>query len=350
MGLNPNTIKALFGKLKPAAKAVAPYADDVAKGVANYGDDVLRVAPKTERLPFKPSTTQLAERAKSNITKRQMSRRVPSTKDTKAGDALSELFDTFTSNASLKGVPEDLLDTPYTDKFGNAVLVDSDFPELWSYRKNPQMQIIEDSVKRRHLDPPNWAMHLDPETGREFPVRIDHSFDAPAPPSVADVMFFEKMSAPIPASVYTDADVPSTFITDEYGSRNVRGFEPDVPLHKEAYQTYDPRFEDSPYFPDGFASPDDFARYYDSLELGYTPIEWNYDSLNEAFSDTVDTNDWNDFWRAYYGDGDYADEGPLEAFFREHRKLPRGFTKQPPNRRIEEFFSNAMFQDDSWIK
>lgn len=34
MALNPNTIKALFGKL-------APYADDVVKGVANYGDDAL---------------------------------------------------------------------------------------------------------------------------------------------------------------------------------------------------------------------------------------------------------------------------------------------------------------------
>lgn len=33
MALNPNTIKALFGKL-------APYADDVAEGVAKYGDDV----------------------------------------------------------------------------------------------------------------------------------------------------------------------------------------------------------------------------------------------------------------------------------------------------------------------
>lgn len=37
MALNPNTIKALFGKL-------TPYADDIAKGVANYGDDAARLA------------------------------------------------------------------------------------------------------------------------------------------------------------------------------------------------------------------------------------------------------------------------------------------------------------------
>lgn len=36
MALNPNTIKALFGKL-------VPYTDDIAKGVANYGDDAARL-------------------------------------------------------------------------------------------------------------------------------------------------------------------------------------------------------------------------------------------------------------------------------------------------------------------
>lgn len=44
MALNPNTVKALFGKLAPyaddAARAVANYGDDAARLVANYGDDV----------------------------------------------------------------------------------------------------------------------------------------------------------------------------------------------------------------------------------------------------------------------------------------------------------------------
>jgi hypothetical protein len=43
MALNFNALKALFSKLKPAAKAVAPVADDIAKGVANYGDDAARL-------------------------------------------------------------------------------------------------------------------------------------------------------------------------------------------------------------------------------------------------------------------------------------------------------------------
>ncbi len=41
MALNPNTIKALFGKL-------APMADDAAKGVANYGDDALAAVGKPD--------------------------------------------------------------------------------------------------------------------------------------------------------------------------------------------------------------------------------------------------------------------------------------------------------------
>lgn len=38
------SLKALFSKLKPAARAVAPVADDIAKGVANYGDDAAKLA------------------------------------------------------------------------------------------------------------------------------------------------------------------------------------------------------------------------------------------------------------------------------------------------------------------
>lgn len=67
MALNPNTIKALFGKLAPyaddvvkgvanygddAARLVANYGDDAARAVANYGDDALAVADKVDDLPF----------------------------------------------------------------------------------------------------------------------------------------------------------------------------------------------------------------------------------------------------------------------------------------------------------
>lgn len=74
MAINFNALKALFSKLKPAAKAVAPmtddvarlgatygddiargvtnYGDDVARAVTNYGDDALAVADNLDDLPF----------------------------------------------------------------------------------------------------------------------------------------------------------------------------------------------------------------------------------------------------------------------------------------------------------
>ena len=343
MALNPKLVTSLAKRADDAADAfkfVSNFGDDAARLASKYGDDILSIPPRSESLPFGLSNSQITERSKNAALKRLQNKNIPSTRDTKSGDTLSELFDVLTGDDyDLNRVPDVLLDTPYTDKFGNAVNIASGIPGLNSYRDNPQMQIIKDRANRA-IAPHSWALHTDNELGRTFPVRIDRSFDN----------VLENVDNPIPFEAYKWSDAPSTSITDAYGSRNVRGFEPDVPLHKGTYQAYDPRFEDSPYFPDGFASPDDFARYYDSLELGYTPIEWSYDSLNEAFSDVVDTDDWNDFWDAHYGYGKYADEGPLEAFFSEQRKLPRGFTRQPPNRRIEEFFSNPMFQDDYWIK
>lgn len=42
MAFNSAALKGLFSKLKPAAKAVANYGDDVAKAATTYGDDVAR--------------------------------------------------------------------------------------------------------------------------------------------------------------------------------------------------------------------------------------------------------------------------------------------------------------------
>jgi hypothetical protein len=42
MAFNTAALKGLFSKLKPAAKTVANYGDDVASAVANYGDDVAK--------------------------------------------------------------------------------------------------------------------------------------------------------------------------------------------------------------------------------------------------------------------------------------------------------------------
>lgn len=43
MAFNLSALKALFSKLKPAAKAIAPMTDDIARLGANYGDDAARL-------------------------------------------------------------------------------------------------------------------------------------------------------------------------------------------------------------------------------------------------------------------------------------------------------------------
>lgn len=159
--------------------------------------------------------------------------------------------------------------------------------------------------------------------------------------------FDEVLTRQLPVDVFHDApDV--TARRDLWGARDLQP-PPDNRVLKDMFASYNPKFEGTVNFPDGFASPDDFARYYDSLELGYVPSNFQIDSLSEMFGDTVDTANWNDFWQSHYSTGPYADEGPLEAFFREQAKLPKGISKRQPLRTTEEFFSNPMFEDDWWL-
>ena len=49
MAFNPSSLKSLFSKLKPAAKAVANYGDDVVRAVVPYTDNIARaVVPYTD--------------------------------------------------------------------------------------------------------------------------------------------------------------------------------------------------------------------------------------------------------------------------------------------------------------
>lgn len=335
MALNPKLLRTLISSADvpvDAASFAVSFSDDAARLAQKYGDDILRMAPKAEQLPFKPTTAQLAERAKNNITKRQLSKQIPSTKHTKAGDALSELFDNFTSVKSLESVSDDLLDTPYTDKFGNAVWINSALPEMLSYRKNPQMEILEESARRRYIDPPKWALHTDSDLGRTFPVPIDDTFDYAESASLEDLYDYLK-GAPLPdappRATYTDA------------------LEPAPKVHKYNFSSYNPYYEDSPLFPDGFASPDDFAKYYESMELGYIPSEFAssyYDNMHEG----VDFDTMSEFWDAPHDPLYVLGPFDLGPPFNFGRPAPKAKATDKAN--SEKFFSNPMFWDDLWLK
>lgn len=68
MALNPNTIKALFGKL-------APLADDAAGAVAKYGDDALAVVDRVD--DFLPPATVTNPKALAGLKERLIDKRLP---------------------------------------------------------------------------------------------------------------------------------------------------------------------------------------------------------------------------------------------------------------------------------
>ena len=68
MALNPNTIKALFGKL-------APLADDAAGAVAKYGDDALAMAGKVD--DFLPPASVADTSAQQALKERLLYKRSP---------------------------------------------------------------------------------------------------------------------------------------------------------------------------------------------------------------------------------------------------------------------------------
>lgn len=343
MALNPKLVTSLAKRADDAADAfkfVSNFGDDAARLASKYGDDILSIPPRSDYLPFGLSNSQITERSKNAALKRLQNKNIPSTRDTKAGDTLSELFDVLTGDDyDLNRVPDVLLDTPYTDKLGNAVNIASGIPGLNSYRDNPQMQIIKDRANRA-LAPHSWALHTDNELGRTFPVRIDRSFDN----------VLENVDNPIPSEAYRwDINVPSRLgeYTDRWGSKAVDDWTPPA-VRKTDFASYEPQWEDSLFFPDGFASPEDFAKYYDSLELGYIPSNLQPSLTFSGSGFPIDVfQEYLDGVGARAVDDVYLDAGWDYANL---GNVPTSKLRTRSSRPLESFFRNAMFQDDSWIK
>lgn len=151
MAFNLGALKALFSKLKPAAKAIAPmtddiarlganYGDDIARGIANYGDDVanaianygddaLAATDLLDDLPL-PMTSQ--ERLKQKL----LDKRSPASLDIMElskgpavgpgynSEAVSSALREISDSPFLGGFPQ------YTNYLGDVVSEVSDGPAL----------------------------------------------------------------------------------------------------------------------------------------------------------------------------------------------------------------------------
>lgn len=258
MAINPNTIKALFGKL-------APYADDVVEGVANYGDDALAlVADK--------------------------------------GDDVARAVANYGDDALV-----------VADKVGDVLPF----------------------IDTRYVDPTRRGPGLDDVPN--LPVDFLHS----------------------------DADELPRVGANAYGAWDYDFTPPTV--DKRDFSGYAKLFDGTSIeYPDGFVTPEAFAKYHDSMELGFIPQEFNprnSDDLRAKLNairqsqlqgsvpptlggyihGTAYPLDYE-----YYANEILDDEGPLKKFFASQSRLPKRSARLG-NMTSNQAFDNPMFMTDWWI-
>lgn len=171
----------------------------------------------------------------------------------------------------------------------------------------------------------------------------------------------EDLHASLKGAPLPDEPLRIGSLTDDVGVR-VADSLPHYPenIQKGMFDGYSPYLEGTIDYPDGFASPDAFAKYYDSLELGYIPKEFgghdidaSYDMLKALHgkadagvipgSRYLDPNYDPEVYRSILSDT----EGPLQDFFAKKSKLNRFSTTTTAT--PTEVFSNPMFEDDWWL-
>lgn len=263
MAFNLNALKGLFSKLKPAAKTVANYGDDVAQGIVKYGDDVASsYSPEMTRL------LQTAHNYDSAISHGAIPSKLdkflqPSAKShinpraavaTDIRDAsLNPLWDASEIDLSkLTHNVDDIVDTPYS--YANTqrgLVLTGDNTGRYGYSPDWHNASTDDLVRKSTH---TWKMRKDGDY--EFPV-------------------------PIAEDSYLQLD------PDAYKSK--MSWEPDVNATVVLPQDFGQRASliDSVDFPDGFTNPDDFARYYDALESGVVPKEFTPDEFAWAGSGII---------------------------------------------------------------
>ena len=394
MALNPKTIKALFGKLAPmaddvagavanygddAARLIGEYGDDAARLVSNYGDDALRAADRisdaipasqiagrpykwsldttgkvtqifddapnevfiNDKLFHRPDIGELMDdnrwgdvhnaATKQRLLDKRLKPYVASSKETAIGDKLSNLYDEwYSGNNPVKGaVPDDIIGTPYSDRFGNSItLLNDEYTDVFGMQNYPvfkkqdlETQLIGDYNRRANTH--SWAMRKDGDY--EFPVPVTNEFDSLTPPTDLE-QFFDNFTS----------------------------------IKKHNFSGYSPLLEGTVDYPDGFATPESFARYYDALERGYAlptdTITSSEDTLAvlKALKDKADAGvipgsryldlEYDpEVYRSILSDT----EGPLQDFFAKKSKLNRFSTT--PTATPTEVFSNPMFEEDWWL-
>ena len=256
MAFNLAALKGLFGKLKPAANAIANYGDDVANAVVNYGDDVAQLA-------FANADDLAAATAQSDDIAKLI-------RDTDAPtDIPSRMWTNGASNA-----PEQF---PYwSPNYGD--------------RPTPGQVLVGDW----HYDTGPWSspklaqMYADAEFSDDvLKMMADDHIDLVYNTQTRPVGSFNKTGNTDDLISYlnnadAEFDSFSQLDPDAYKS-GLNGTPEKLVIAPEMFGGgggYDNRLVGSFSYPDGFINPESAAMYYDSLERGYIPAGY-LDAGNE---------------------------------------------------------------------
>jgi hypothetical protein len=155
MAFNLGALKALFSKLKPAARAVAPVSDDVARGVANYGDDALRAVGKVG--DFLPPATVANPIVLAILKERLVDKRLPYDHFTHveppaaASEEIGEFINGFNEDPLWGRFPRSTktLGNVATDLYDNDGVVPIGDDNIWLRKPIDTSQLVVDSLRPR---------------------------------------------------------------------------------------------------------------------------------------------------------------------------------------------------------
>lgn len=304
-------------------KKVTPYLDDVAGAVANYGDDAARLARNNgDDLAKLHRRLSQYDAATSRITPELLAAHP------ELGSKFANLTRRLGNEASLKmpitaqtGVNVDASVPSNALRSGLGGTLAGIFDDASTVVKNPNLfkdgNDAADYIYDRNLPNLKNIELLDSKRNANsgyIPTDALQGIESLTPPETLAEFF--NLATPHGSSV------SSAF--DGYGQPIVS---------KNMFRSYRPYLEDSIHYPDGFGDPEDFAKYYDSLELGYVPDNWRVDSKgifeNQRLKDAYDRLVHN----------------------ARPRTLPRSVSKNTPHfkQTSNQIFSTPMFEDDWWL-
>lgn len=288
------------------AKKVTPYLDDVAGVATKQGDDLAKLHRRLSQY----------DNAASRITPEIMQ------KHPELGSKFANLTRRLGNEASLK--------MPFTNATHPTSATALPSEALRAGLGGNLAGIFEDGSKL--VKNPNIVKNGDEA--------VDYIFDRNLPAlkyiNILEGTHSNAGYVPDNALQGIESLTPPDTLADFFESASRRGSDFDIEdnpiVSKHMFRGYSPYDEDSVLFPDGFGNPDDFARYYDSLELGYVPDRFIRDS--KRYYETQ--------YPVELGDG-FIYETPTS--------LPRSISKKPPHikQTPNQVFSTPMFEDDWWL-